>query len=378
MLNVAEISILWELYLDLAYKVGAGAAGGAGVGKSVNVEEEKDEVKTSINNDMAIEDNEDSSDVSDIIDILREIALASSVDLSHIGNEKGDNPIHTFFDRIVDIENNKDRVVFEIKLKKDNNFEYNEIVFNTLLSICPNWMLMENKQTKLPIEILLELLYQRTSNNSSDEKHEIKINYKYVKMLNNILDNVFKTNKSVFNKLTKYRLNEHPRCILHINRFKNAELISDDGDDDASGDDISKLKAKFEGIIYEITNQEKIVRADEQANEMNFNNKVIIKADNSFGIDDGKSGDREEEEESKGDAKSDDKLDNKGNETEENEKRLLNLKQELEEEDDEPLSWFEWVYVFGVESLSCADIITDIIILMQLIANVHLWWTTFR
>ena len=33
--------------------------------------------------------------------------------------------------------------------------------------------------------------------------------------------------------------------------------------------------------------------------------------------------------------------------------------------------------VFSVESLSCADIITDILILIQLITDGHLWWTTF-
>ena len=49
---------------------------------------------------------------------------------------------------------------------------------------------------------------------------------------------------------------------------------------------------------------------------------------------------------------------------------------EEEDEDKEPLSWIDWAYIFGVESLSCADIVTDLLILLQLIDGGHLWWTT--
>ena len=49
----------------------------------------------------------------------------------------------------------------------------------------------------------------------------------------------------------------------------------------------------------------------------------------------------------------------------------------LEQDENEPLSWIEWIYIFIVESLSCADMVTDILILIQLYAKEHLWWTTF-
>ena len=46
-------------------------------------------------------------------------------------------------------------------------------------------------------------------------------------------------------------------------------------------------------------------------------------------------------------------------------------------EESEPLSWLEWIYVVTVESLSTADLCTDIFILKQLIEDKHQWWTTF-
>ena len=53
------------------------------------------------------------------------------------------------------------------------------------------------------------------------------------------------------------------------------------------------------------------------------------------------------------------------------------LKSAIVEEEEEPLSWFEWIYIFSVESLSTADLITDIFILIILIREGHQWWTTF-
>ena len=55
----------------------------------------------------------------------------------------------------------------------------------------------------------------------------------------------------------------------------------------------------------------------------------------------------------------------------------LEFSEEFNKEEKEPLSWIEWIYIFSVESLSCADIVTDVLILNQLIKNTHLWWTTW-
>ena len=52
---------------------------------------------------------------------------------------------------------------------------------------------------------------------------------------------------------------------------------------------------------------------------------------------------------------------------------------QIVEEEKKPLSWIEWIYILSVESLSCADLITDFIILDQLINDspIHTWFVTF-
>ena len=55
----------------------------------------------------------------------------------------------------------------------------------------------------------------------------------------------------------------------------------------------------------------------------------------------------------------------------------IDLKLELLEEEKKPLMWIEWIYVFCVEILSLADIITDVFILNQLFDKNHVWWFTF-
>ena len=78
------------------------------------------------------------------------------------------------------------------------------------------------------------------------------------------------------------------------------------------------------------------------------------------------------------DRKNEDK-NNKRHESEDKKVYFMEEKERsiVEVPDKKPLAWIELVYILCVESLSCADLITDFIILEQLIREEHPWWSTF-
>ena len=171
-----ELSILIELYLESAYQ------------SNVN----GDEMTT-----------------EDIFRVLNNVAKISGINLAHLADRNGNNPIHRVF---IDIQWKEEiQSQSEIGVVANNNGNDSDgVALSRLINVCDEWMLMENEYKKLPIEYGLKLLYDKGTNNG----HRIDI--EFVDVFNSMLDSVAAKSQQIFQSLTQTRLNEYKQCILHL------------------------------------------------------------------------------------------------------------------------------------------------------------------
>ena len=336
------------------------------------------------------------------LNIVDEIARASCHDcLPHLSGLNGNNPVHEF-------------IIF---MQNHQNFglENHKTALGKLIELCPEWVLAQNNENKTPFEMVLELLY--TKRTRSKDYH---INLKYISLLDAMMNHLSRASKIIFEILTKYRLNEYKTCIFHLKMvivldgmktIKNnsvskkmhdsvtAGLVKQFGNiigNDSSGikwiDVIQEAMKKTKRYLSVSSIKQFIVANVGFEFEPESKQDAISGLQHSFWAKVWKETVNAEDDasETESDIKSknelndevDNKLEDKPSNVVDSTESQLQVDQEskqledIEEEEKDPITWFEWVYVFGVESLSCADLITDGVILSEF-ANGHMWWTTF-
>ena len=371
-LNVTEIYVLVDVYLDLAY------------------ESDKDVDSMEFN-------------------ILKKLMKQCHICYKNLMDQNGNNPIHKLFQNITPNANADVKHIGAV---------------TKLLAIYSGWMLMENNDNKLGIEYLFDSMFPQQKS----------VNYKQVKNCNQLMQ-LLKNQYfiSVYTKLTNRRMEEYPVCVSYLRMLLlfgcNAASIQE-------RNTFVSLISHFEKIIFDenilgavIVANSKDLTIDVRSSksqlmvnkfvETNFAPKMIsfdflMKSlfathentnnnhrrfvNDSFVVmvGDARSptplavpsewNDFVQEEKMDVDNKNGQDWDVDENKTylndmveenidiDENERILAQLKQD-EKENKKPLTWIELAYVLCVESLSCADLISDVIILSQLTHHRQVWWS---
>ena len=172
-LNAAETSILVELYST--------------VSKSISIEE-----------------------CDEMFDVLNNVITISDIDITHLCDSNGNNPIHRIF---INIAWKQDVLkIDELKLKSE---EYSNFL-NRLIDTCPQWLLMENKEKKMAIEYSLKSIYTITESPSILYPSSCKINLNRLRLFNSMMDSLEKRSVHLYNNLIEYRINESKTCIYHL------------------------------------------------------------------------------------------------------------------------------------------------------------------
>ena len=332
-LNARELDILVGLYSDVVYQA------------------------------LAFPD--ENNDTVYALETLTEIVDAMAINLNHLADRNGNNPIHRFaraFER-------------NAELVSISGIDHAVSVWHKLLDVCPAWLLMENKDKEVPFEILVELLF--FAQNSDDEKSQkspksnsmLDVDVRYVALLNGIMNALSDISNRVFTKVTTYGLLDYTQCILYLDIVQTLAQTQK-----LNNTEVSKLANTFATALLTSS-----TARDEEKTDTNLSDALVGNHSRLRPDDDG-TDDRfvDKEEKSQNQDKKQFVSDGEGDGDNNNRPdiNLLHIEKMMNQE-KEPLSWFEWVYIFGVESLSCADIITDIFILIQLVNDTHLWWSTF-
>ena len=372
-LNSNEMSILVELYCNVAY---SGA-----------------------------------NDVSEAFNTLQKCVSKSGINLTHLCDSDGNNPIHRVFGKI------------------ENETNGHGGALNRLINVCPEWILMANKHKKLPVEYGFRLVYLKREATAGSA-----IDFKMVEILDDMMVHLATKSSDLYTNLVEYRLNEYKRCIFHLRMICLLEATTKNGVGEPTRlikllqifkQAIGNVSIGWEGVFWRMRNSQvkidsKMVNTfmkhhfgydlkiepntNQNTNQFagNFTKVTVNEIDVSQTVEYESKYDNVDD-----DAYDDDSadlMDDVDNEHEDN----LDIKEskdrdendigdtaqkssdavvdldltELEEYDEQkekekqPLTWIEWIYIFSVESLSCADIITDMFILSQLLVK-HLWWSIF-
>ena len=358
-LNVTEIPILIEVYLDLVYD-----------GSDVN--------------------NDDDS----VLQILNGLLKRCHICHRHLIDENGNNPIHKAFENIqLQTKLKKYKIENAVTVKQHINS------ISKLMTICADWMTMENNKNKLPIEYLFNLMFFGRNENDG----QVNVDYEQVHVCNGLMNIVKEKFVSLYTKLTSDKIKQYPICvsylrllllcgcntskqeetetyvslILHFGNIifdkniKSTAIVGNSKDLNVYAD-VSKTPALLDKFVA--TNFAKyrqweldinflmksIIGNDGYDDDLNLGGAVLEAARDE--LDDSDTEDAKASNENK-------------NELDETVSSQV-IVQEEEEIDKKPLSWIELVYILCVESLSCADLITDFYILIELI-NDHAWWSTF-
>ena len=370
-LNLTEVSVLIEVYLDLAY--------------------DKDP---------------DIAAISDKFKILEKLMHQCHICHKHLIDENGNNPIHKIFQGIDD---------FYVKTEKQHIQ-----AISTLLTMCRDWMFMENNSNKLPIQYLFEAMLP-------DRKG---VNFEHVQLCDEVVKLLKQDFQSVFTKLASNgRLVEYPICVSYLRMLM---LFGSYEEEENKRESYVSLLTHFENVIFDETISGTVLLSNtkdltidvtsaasiEKFVETRFSHKPVsvdffmkslfVESESGISellVDTGdvlaastvlenlatlalpvlpsekfdNFGLEEKKNESGAQTNVDEKKD--GDEDEEDKKEretlALQLLQQDKEENKKPLTWIELVYVLCVESLSCADLITDFIILDLLISDKEVWWSTF-
>ena len=403
-LNTTEISILVETYLDLVAKW-------------------------------------DKNDVigAKYYSILARALKKCNLSLQSLIKGNGDNPLHqltqTFkiklksqskiiYDKKKDEEKkNRDNFMDDGKsVDNDPNWLFMEngstgyteytTSFSRLVDIYPNWLFMENGNQKLAIEFMFEMIFDMENNFT---------NFALVGVLHQCLTYLEKSHSVLFQRLVKRRLEEYPSIVeclrlllLVTSSMKNNDLgfmncvhvltMFEDIIFDTSGmnaDQYILVKAKqlspypyknidpnqVKSLVNTIFKKKhnvfinvEIDENDDDDDDDGLKEYDDVKVDLYDQINDNLVDEQEINDNGDEDIGAVSLSDNDENVIDGDSDVKVEIEQELKKQDEnerEALSWIEWIYILSVEALSCADFVTDIIVLIELIRASEIWWSTF-